>query len=516
MARDGLRNRAELFLMTRGESLWGGLQARPRLRRAANRRLIDRAIEKMEPRPDPLSTLADYTSWDALTDLTYDGRHLPSACEGVDDLPPVARVAELFLRGDTTAECHKSTVLFAYFAMWFTDGFLRSDRSQDPPDPRRNDSTHEIDLCQIYGVTAEATRELRAPCLGMLKSQVIDGEEFPPYLYDGEKKCFEHITVAREKDWPEGRKGDFFAIGTDTGNIQVGHVMLNTLFLREHNRIAAALHREYPRWDDERLFQTARNILTVLLIRIVIEEYINHITPYHFRFFLDETRAFERARWFRPNRMATEFNLLYRWHSLIPSRLRAGGRERTMRETLFNPKLVTDHGLGRMFEDASRQPAGRVGLFNTDPALLGAEEASIAKSRAVGLASYNDYRAHCRFPRVTDFNQISSDPRVRDGLRACYGSVDRVEFYVGLFAEDTRPNSVLPSLIGRMVGIDAFSQALTNPLLAPRVYNERTFSPLGWHLIRSTRRLSDVLNRNVPARDRPYRVSMTRTDWRRR
>ena len=30
-----------------------------------------------------------------------------------------------------------------------------------------------------------------------------------------------------------------------------------------------------------------------------------------------------------------------------------------------------------------------------------------------------------------------------------------------------------------MVGVDAFSQALTNPLLAPRVFNEQTFSPLG-------------------------------------
>ena len=30
--------------------------------------------------------------------------------------------------------------------------------------------------------------------------------------------------------------------------------------------------------------------------------------------------------------------------------------------------------------------------------------------------------------------------------------------------------------MGRLVGIDAFSQALTNPLLAPRTYNADTFS----------------------------------------
>ena len=84
---------------------------------------------------------------------------------------------------------------------------------------------------------------------------------------------------------------------------------------------------------------------------------------------------------------------------------------------------------------------------------------------------------------MTAFDQISGDPRVQQGLRELYGEVDRIELYPGLFAEDPRPNSVLPSLIGRMVGVDAFSQALTNPLLAPRVYNEATFSAEGMDVI---------------------------------
>lgn len=146
---------------------------------------------------------------------------------------------------------------------------------------------------------------------------------------------------------------------------------------------------------------------------------------------------------------------------------------------------------------------------------MGAEQASIAKGRAVALAPYNDYRENCRFPRASDFDQVSSAPRVQDGLRSCYGNVERIEFFTGLFAEDPRPNSVLPSLIGRMVGIDAFSQALTNPLLAPRVFKESTFSPLGWRTIHTTRNLAEILQRNVPARERPYLVTMTRSDWRR-
>jgi prostaglandin-endoperoxide synthase 2 len=62
------------------------------------------------------------------------------------------------------------------------------------------------------------------------------------------------------------------------------------------------------------------------------------------------------------------------------------------------------------------------------------------------------------------------------------------------------------------VAIDAFSQAFTNPLLSPRVFNSATFSPLGWDLIGSTNSLSDLLHRNVPG-ERRYEVTMTRRDW---
>ena len=93
------------------------------------------------------------------------------------------------------------------------------------------------------------------------------------------------------------------------------------------------------------------------------------------------------------------------------------------------------------------------------------------------------------------------------------GASTRFEFYPGLFGEDLRPNAVRPSLVGRMVAIDAFSQAFTNPLLAPRVFNPQTFSAPGWDLSRDTGTLSDLLHRNVPDRGRRYEVTMRRRDW---
>jgi prostaglandin-endoperoxide synthase 2 len=44
-----------------------------------------------------------------------------------------------------------------------------------------------------------------------------------------------------------------------------------------------------------------------------------------------------------------------------------------------------------------------------------------------------------------------------------------------------------------MVGADAFSPALTNPLLSEHDYNAATFTRWGFHLIEETHSLGDVL-----------------------
>ena len=133
------------------------------------------------------------------------------------------------------------------------------------------------------------TRQLRAQEGGLLQSQTIDGEEYPPYLYEGDRRSSTRSASYATRKITADQRRQLFAVGSDTGNLQVGFVMMDVLFLREHNRIARSLARAYG-WDDERLFQTTRNILTVILIKIVVEEYINHISPYHLKLLADPTR----------------------------------------------------------------------------------------------------------------------------------------------------------------------------------------------------------------------------------
>jgi len=514
-ANDGRQNQLEFYLLTHFGPVWQFIQGVDWLRRKTNRFLINHAISKTATRPYPLSCMAPYTSWDSLTDRTYDGRHLPPVSGQDAGRPTPEEAAGLFRREGELTLCPKSTVLFAYFAQWFTDGFLRSDR-KEPRDLRKNRSNHNIDLSQLYGIDRSITDLLRAHQGGLLRSQEINGEEYPPFLCENgvRRPEFQDLPVVHFDELTLEQKNQLFAQGSDRANTQIGYVIMNVLFLREHNRIARRLAEAYRDWDDERLFQTARNILIVILIKIVIEEFINHIDPAYFLFLLD-AEAFPNERWHRENWMAAEFNLLYRWHGLIPSSLNLAGEQVPVDKTLFDTQRITSRGLGEVMEDSSLQRAGRIGLFNTASFLMETELASVRMCRALELASYNDYRVACQFPRVTDFDQISGDPRTQAELKRLYGDVDQIDYYVGIFAEDTRPNSILPALMGRLVAIDAFSQALTNPLLAPNVFNDKTFSPLGMEMIRAPQTLSDVLHRNTLNPARTYFVRMTRRDWKR-
>lgn len=563
-------------LLTRCGWLWRLIQAMPWLRRCVNAILLKHAIKALPDRPEPLSNNWDYTTWEGLTNRRWASRHLPPVPQ--DDLPePAALAQDLFGRIDGQFKpSSKSTLVFPYFAQWFVDGFLAG----DAVDRRRNLSNHQIDLCQLYGLHPEVTMLIRLGKGGMLKSQNDGQGEFPPFLHDADGHIKPEYCIKREgyrgfadiaqsqiyvakadgevtadlldrelrnaHQFPDGTKlprhlvfneiprrerllewegqpdqvRHVFAIANDRGNSTLAFTMMSSLMLREHNRIARQLDAKYG-WCDERTFQTTRNILIVILLKIVVEEYINHIAPYHFKFFVDPERFFKPQAWKWQNWMTTEFQLLYRWHPMIPDELRLGDDLIDSSQTLWNPKLLLDNGLPQLFQYASNQAAGEIGPNNTWEWLIeNAEVPSIKMGRICRLAPYNDYRELCGMPRVTRFDQITGDERVQQSLAKHYGSVDRIEFYTGIFCEDVRDNSALGPLIGAMVGADAFSQALPNPLLQKRIWNKDTFSPLGWDMIHGEEHTIEALvKRNSPELSAAERdalsISMTRSDWKR-
>jgi hypothetical protein len=487
----------------------------------ASAEVVNGAVNSARNRPLTWSTLSDYTSWSSLTDRTYLGRHLAAA--DVPLKPPEALVQALFRRpeGGKPRLSKKSTCLFPAFAQYLTDGFIRT----VPTDPRRTTSNHEIDLCPLYGRTPAQTAALRLNSGGRLKSQSIGDEEYAPFLYPNgnniadpafaalDPPLFVHAQAASPPPpvWPQAKLDTLFAVGGDRVNSTPFAAMMNTLLLREHNRVARALAAQNTAWDDERVFQTARNIMIPMFIKIVIEQYINHITPLPFSLRAEPSVAWT-ANWNRPNWIAVEFSLLYRWHSLMPDAIAWPGGDIPIADFTLDNKPLMRVGLDAAFAAAATQPAAELGAFNTALALLPIEIDAVRQGRFNRIDTYNKYRQAFGMDPAATFADISGNPQVIALLTQLYGTPENVEFYPGLFAEDLVPDSPLPGLLMRMVAADAFSQALTNPLLSEHVFNASTFTQWGLDLINSTSKLGDILARNVPERGSTA-IEMTQATW---
>ena len=486
---------------------------------------INGLVNKCRTRPHPWSTAHDYVSWTSLTDLTWSARHLPPVPASLTS-PTAEELTGLFARSGDQVMSDKSTVLFPAFAQYLTDGFLRTrmPKEGESEDVRlRNTSNHQIDMCPLYGRNTGQTDVLRLKSetpgeRGRLKSQLINGGEWAPFLYqDGLKKA-EFTTLddplGLDPEETPALAGRIFAFGGDRANATPHVAMLNTLFLREHNRLAGRIEAANPRWDDERVFQTARNTVIVEFIQVVVEEYINHISPETYRLKAIPNVAWT-APWNRPNWMTTEFSLLYRWHSLIPDRITWGGKAYEVPDLVLNTEPLIHAGLADAFAGVSAQKAARLGAFNTAAALVPIERQAVEQGRRVRLASYAAYREYMNMSPPRTFGDISKNPRVVDFLSDVYESPADVEFYIGLFAEDPGKNTSLPPLILAMVAVDAFSQALTNPLLSEHVFNERTFSPTGWAAISQKNTIAAIVRRNTPEGAVGGPITMTQPGWKR-
>jgi len=517
----------------------------PWLGRQINRIATNSIARATSPRPRPYSLwsplpappdangpITDYASWPSLTDRSFSARHLAPATEAfIRQLPAdgpydkhsgsYGPITALFARPrDASGQCvmttDRSSVLFMFFAQWFTDSVLRI----DPRDRRRNTSNHDVDLCQIYGLNETAARCLRSGEAGRLCSQQINGQEFPEYLGeigpDGRwqvKDKFKGLSPHGNTQWVidslrcsfrEGSLSDdeiirrlqtLYATGLERGNSSVGYVALSLVFLREHNRICAELQRRYGWSDDERLFQTARMINICLLLKLTVEEYINHIAGQPI-FRLDPGFA-ERQNWYRTNWIALEFDLLYRWHGLVPDQLLVKGEMVSATAYRWNNSLLEELGLTSVVNAASQQAAGRISLFNNPVFLMESEFRTIQMGRDFRLRSFNDYREAFGYRRLTSYQQLTTDAGLASQLEQLYGPIDNLELVVGLFAEAPPEGGLFGDLMRTMVAYDAFTQIYTNPLLSQAIHRSEHLTAYGLQLLNDTTSITDLVQRNV-------------------
>ncbi len=118
------------------------------------------------------------------------------------------------------------------------------------------------------------------------------------------------------------------------------------------------------------------------------------------------------------------------------------------------------------------------------------------------MASYNSYAEHFGTSTYKSFEDLTGEKEIAKKMEDVYGSIDKLEWFTGLWAEKYDPKKkIMGDLLVAMVANDAFTQALTNPLLGQQVFTEETFTKEGMEIINETSTLADICARVTGIKD---------------
>lgn len=342
-----------------------------------------------------------------------------------------------------------------------------------------NSITAFIDGSQIYGSDAVTAASLRTFSGGLLKTS--DGNLMPTDPNSG-----------------------FFLAGDIRVNENVELISMHTLFLREHNRVATLIAQQNPKLNDEAIYQRARLIIIGELQRITYNEFLPSLLG------SAGVPAYGGYNAKINPGIANEFaTAAYRFgHSMLNDDVEFldnnGNQvhdEITLAEAFFNPALVKETGIDPLLKYLATDNANELDTQVVDslrnflfgpPGAGGLDLAAlnIQRGRDHGLADYNTTRAAMGLPKITSFSQLTSNTELQQALASTYGSVDNIDLWVGVLAEDHLPGaSVGP--VTRAILVDQFKRLRDGD----RFWYQRTLKGADLLLVNNTT-LADVIRRN--------------------
>jgi hypothetical protein len=364
-----------------------------------------------------------------------------------------------------------------------TEPFARSQfdastgTSTSNPRQQVNAVTAYLDLSQVYGSTDFIADALRTHSGGLLKTSPGNLLPFNSLAYFTQAQL-DALNMANDAQQVTSDK--LFAAGDRRANENIELTAMQTLFVRNHNRLANELRQLDPKsfgfthWDDENLYQEARKL------NIAEEEIITYTEFIPANLGPNALPAFTG---YNPNvnaGIATEFSTVgFRFgHSLLSNSVGrdnndgtgitdvAGDPHINLVEDFFRPDLINPNGVTVNLVDRFGNPdphtssdigailkADADGTANELDLLLidevrnilfgvphgpGTDLAArdIQRARDHGIGTYNQVRVAYGLPEVERFSDITSDNRVQQALRHTYGTVDQIDPFEGMLAED--------------------------------------------------------------------------------
>ena len=332
-----------------------------------------------------------------------------------------------------------------------------------------NEITHYLDGSVIYGSTKTRANFLREFEGGRLKT----GAPFPagtgkaslpqiPPCPPEENSKGEELPPA-ENCCPPGFNFCFVA-GDVRANEEVSFIVIHTIWLREHNRIAAALANLNPEWDDERLYQESRKIVIAQLEQITLYEFLPVILGQ--KFFDKLIGPYPGYQPDRDSSISSSFSTAaYRFgHTFIQDTFVRAGPDYLpnesgplpLRESFMNPQGYFDSdGTDPIVRGWITQPARAFDefvnsvlttqLFEREEGMgLDLATLNIQRSRDHGLPPYPVWKNFCenRFPELKGLFRFSNElTKIR--FLQTYGALDTLDLWPGGLAEETIPGGMI-------------------------------------------------------------------------
>lgn len=250
-----------------------------------------------------------------------------------------------------------------------------------------------------------------------------------------------------------------FLAGDIRANEQAGLTAMHTVFAREHNLWADRLASENPGWNDEQIYQMARKIVGAEIQKITYDEWLPAMlgngalgvySGYDSGVDAGISLEFSTAAFRFGHTMLNE-NLM----RLSEDGSEFAGGALTLHQNFFNPDSITGAGaLDALMRGMAAQEAeeldtqlsnGVRNLLFGDPGHGGMDllAANLMRGRDHGIGTFNDIREAFGLERLDEWSQLTTDTELAAALSGVYDSVDALDAWIGLVAEDKDHDAIV-------------------------------------------------------------------------
>ena len=225
---------------------------------------------------------------------------------------------------------------------------------------------------------------------------------------------------------------------------------LQTLFVREHNRQVDLLKAAHPEWSGDQLYSQARAIVGAEIAHITYSEFLPSLLG---------RGAIGRYEGYDPTvntSMNEEFaGAAFRFgHSIVSANLQrlaengsAVGPDLSLKDAFFQTTsdFAANGGAAGFLRKLASDVSNELDVFivddlrnflNVPGASMDLAAINIQRGRDLGLGSLNQTRVALGLKAYTSFAEITSDASIAASLQAAYGSVDKLDLWIGGLAEN--------------------------------------------------------------------------------